>query len=223
MSSKRLYFLLIGTLVLLACGLVGGTYEANKLFTAQSQKLTTYKAESLALDSEQASIAKSSHDIVYYADLDKIAKAVVPQDKNQAEAVREIVNLAKTYDINLASISFPASTLGNTVAPASGATPAAASPAATAKSPSVALSQLTPVKNIPGVYQLPITIQSDTNKPVLYSNFINFLAALENNRRTSQVSTISIAPVSTVQGSKAGTSNSTLISFNLALNEYIKP
>jgi hypothetical protein len=64
------------------------------------------------------------------------------------------------------------------------------------------------------VYQQAITITSDTNKPILYSQLINFLNGLEHDRRTAQVNSITIQPVS-------GKPN--YLSFTIALNEYIKP
>jgi hypothetical protein len=70
------------------------------------------------------------------------------------------------------------------------------------------------VPNIPGVYQLQITVEGDSSKPVQYNSFLNFLTALEHNRRTAQVSTVSIAP---------SASNPNLLSFTLTLEEYIKP
>lgn len=218
MSSKQLYYVFVGLIVLLFVGLLGGVYGTNKLLTSQASKLTALKTKSLAQDQEQATLKKAKKQIAQYTDLNKIAQSVVPQDKNQAEAVREIVNLAADNDVQLASISFPASTLGNT---ASGA--AAASTSATTATPSVAatattdkasaLSQLTPVKTMPGVYQLTINILS-TSKAVKYNQLINFLHALEQNRRTAQVTAITIQP---------STDDPSVLSFQLSLNEYIKP
>lgn len=205
MTSKRLRWLLIGLLGLLFVGLVLGTYEANSLFKSQANKLVSLKAKSLALTSEQQSLVQAKKDIVTYSSLDKIAKSVVPQDKDQAEAVREIVNIAVSYGVSLSTVSFPASTLGTSNALIS------ASPS---KSSGPSLSQLTPVKNIPGVYQLQITVIGDPAKPVAYDKFISFLSALEHNRRTAQVIAIAIQP---------NAANRSLLTFSLTLNEYIKP
>ena len=218
MTSKRLYFLLIGIIGLLFLGLVAGTYGANNLLSTEAGKLTILKAKSAALSQEQLTLNKAKDDLTKYASLEVVAKSVVPQDKDQAEAVREIVNIAAQYGVSLSAISFPASTLGSTAAgtpiPAS-ATPTTKTPSPTTKSSSAgSLSQLQPVKNITGVYQLPITVVGDTNKPVAYDKFISFLSALEHNRRTAQVSTITLEP---------STANRNLLSFTLGLNEYIKP
>jgi hypothetical protein len=206
--------------VLLLIGMVGGTYGINSLLVSRTNKLVTLKAKSLALAQEQISLNQAKKDIQTYTSLDKIAQSVVPQDKDQAEAVREIVNLAATNNVSLASITFPASSLGTgpggSSATSTSSTPAQAGPAASAASnaATAALSQLTAVKDIPGVYQLPITVDGDPNQPVQYNEFINFLSALEHNRRTSQVSSITIQP---------DTKNPDYLTFSLTLSEYIKP
>lgn len=209
MSSKRTHFMLIGLLLLLCIGLVGGGYAAGRALQAQANVLLAAKAKKQALELQQQNLAKVKKEISKYTELKKIADAVVPEDKNQAEAIRQIVAIAEKNDITLSSITFPASTLGNSTAKATGTTTAPAANSSTAR-----LSQLTPVKGIPGVYELPITIQNDSLHPVRYDSFINFLAALERNRRTAQVSNITIQPTAT---------NRNYLIFNLSITEYIKP
>ncbi|HMH31157.1 MAG TPA: hypothetical protein VK534_01630 [Methylomirabilota bacterium] len=211
MTSKRLYTLLLVTIGVLFIGLLGGAYFVNKLLVAESSDLVTLKAKSQAQEQEKLSLKVAKRDIAKYSELEKITKAIVPEDKNQAEAAREIVNIASANNIKLASITFPASTLGNT--PVGSATSVAPTTAAVSSS-KADLSQLQPVKNIPGVYQLLITVASDPNKPVQYNQFLGFLGALEHNRRTAQVSTILLQP---------DTENRNYLTFSLTLNEYIKP
>ncbi|HEY5152555.1 MAG TPA: hypothetical protein VII55_01130 [Candidatus Saccharimonadales bacterium] len=219
--SQRLYYLLIGLIGLLLVGLGAGAYGINQLLTSHAAQLTSLKAKNLALSQEQLSLVKAKKEVNTYNSLLKITQTVVPEDKDQAEAVREIVNIAAKNGVNLEAINFPASTLGTTgsssAAASSGvATPAAsASPgSASASSKASKLSQLLPVKNIPGVYDLLITVQSNPNRPVAYNSFISFLSDLEHNRRTAQISTITLQP---------DTNNRSLLSFTLTLNEYIKP
>ena len=196
-------------------GLIGGAYGVNSLLSKESRKLTALKAKSQALVQEELALKKAKKDITKYAELEKITRAVVPEDKSQAEAVREIVNIAAANGISLASITFPASTLGNT---SSGTVVPSTAPAASATSTATTtpktLSQLQPVKNISGVYQLLVTVNSDSDKPVPYNRFINFLSDLEHNRRTAQVSSITLQP---------DNNNRNLLNFNLTLTEYIKP
>lgn len=213
--SKRTYFVLMALINLLLLGLIVGAYQANSLLTSRAAKLTELKAKSQALDQEQISLIKSKKDVQTYSDLAKIARSVVPQDKDQAEAVREIVNIAAANNVSLSAITFPASTLGAGITSTTGSgstTPSPTPPKVTASTGK--LSQLLPVKNISGVYSLAINVQGDPNKPVRYNSFINFLSSLEHNRRTAQISAITLQPSNT---------SSNLLSFKLTLNEYIKP
>ena len=212
MTSKRLHIILLGIITLLLVALVGGAYEVNSLVGSESVKLSTLKAKDKALSQQQTGLKVAKKGLAEYSELEQIAHAVVPEDKNQAETVRQLSNIAAANGITLSSISFPASTLGSTAAVAIGSgsigTPTPA-PAANTKT-----SQLTPVKNIPGVYELPIVVTSDSQNTASYSKFISFLSDLEKNRRTAQVTNISIAPDQNIKGN---------VSFVLTVNEYIKP
>jgi hypothetical protein len=194
--------------------LSAGTYGINKLLSGKAARLRSLQTQSVALEQQQISLRQAKKDIAKYAELDKIAHSVVPEDKNQAVAVREIVNIAAANNVKLASVTFPASTLGGNAPAASPGSSSAAPSTGTMNSKTAKLSQLVPVKNIPGVYLLQITVISDPNQPVLYSKFIRFLDALEHNRRTAQVSSITLQPDIKDRG---------LLSFSLILNEYIKP
>lgn len=218
MNSKRLHMVLLGLIGLLFVALLAGAYGANSLLSSRAATLTNAKAKAAALKNEQDSLVIAKKEVQQYSSLQKIAQAVVPEDKDQAAAVREIVKIAGDHGVSLSAITFPASTLGASGAAASASTGAATSvrtaPTVNANSSTVKLSQLQPVKNIPGVYVLQITVQSDSNRPVPYSSFISFLSALEHNRRTAQISNITIQP---------STNNPNLLTFTLTLNEYIKP
>ncbi len=205
MNAKKLYYVLLGSVFALSLGVLGTGYAANALLTSKSHHLSKVKAESESAQSLQTLLQKNKSDLTRYKELNEIAKAVVPQDKDQAQTVREIVNIAKASGINnLTSITFPASSLG--AATATG-TPVA-------KSTTGGLTQVTPVKGISGVYILPITLTVDQSHPVTYSQFITFLEKLEQNRRTAQVSDITLKP---------DPKNLNSLSFSLVVNEYIKP
>ena len=198
MNSKKLYFGLIGLLVLLGIGMLVSAREANVLLENKSKTLASLKASALDTDAQRTQVAQDKKDIAIYADLNNIAKSVVPQDKDQAEAVREIVNLASKSGIpQISSIAFPASTLGGTITKTSGG-----------------LTQVTPVKGIPGVYDLQITVTQASTSEVPYNNFIAFLTRLEQNRRTAEVSSINVQP-------DQKTPN--MIAFTLVIDEFIKP
>lgn len=213
MNSKRLFIILSGAISLVLLAMVGGAYEINSLLSSKSNTLVSLKAKSQSLTQEQTILVKDKKDLAKYASLSQIAQTVVPQDKDQAEAVREINDIASANGITLSSITFPASSLGGAGGTTTTGGTAVTTPAA-GNSKTNALSQLVPVKNIPQVYQLAITIQSDINSPVPYPQFINFLSAMEHNRRTSQISGLTLTPMP---------KEPSLLSFSLNVNEYIKP
>lgn len=201
-KARQLYYILIGTIVLLCLGLFGVAYSTDTILGAQATKLSALKAESDALQTQESTLVKNKKDLEKYKDLNAIAQTIVPQDKDQAQAVREIVNIAAQSGISkLSSITFPSSALGSaTRSPGAGSNPN--------------LTQLTPVKGLTGVYELQITIVQDSSNRVPYSKFTTFLEKLEQNRRTAQVNAITVQP---------DTQNPDSVAFTLVVNEYIKP
>ncbi len=200
MKAKQLYLVLSVSLVLMFGSFLGVAYGANKLMSSRATKLAKLRGDSAALDALQTSLIKNKQDVAKYSDLNTIAETIVPQDKDQAEAVREIVNLASQSGIpKLSSITFPTSSLG-TIAPTVKANPN--------------LTQLTPVKGMAGVYQLQLTITVASADEVTYGQFLAFLDKLEQNRRTAQVSGITVSP---------DPKSPAKVAFTLVINEFIKP
>ena len=201
MSSKRLFFGMLIAIGLLIVGLIVGAYGADKLLQSQSKQLVSDRLQTSVLSQEQTELLQAKQDIKKYQSLATITQSIVPQDKDQAEAVLQIVNIASANGVSLGSITFPSSSLGQAVGQP-------------AKTSTLNLSQLTPVIGIPGVYDLQLTVASDSSNPVPYSSFINFLTALENNRRTALISQVSVQP---------NAKNRNTVAFTLTLDEYIKP
>lgn len=199
MNSKKLYFALIGVLVLLGIGTLASVSEANSILEGQSKTLVHAKAADAAANMQKVQLATDKKDVLKYTELNQIAQSVVPQDKDQAAAVREIVALANQSGIpRLSSIAFPPSTLG------------AVTKSKTATSQ---FTQVSPVKGIPGVYDLQITVTQSGQDTVPYGNFVSFLSKLEQNRRTALVSSISVQPDPKSPG---------VVGFILVIDEYIR-
>lgn len=199
MNAKQAYFGMIGLIVVLVLALLFGARSAVGLLKTRSSKMVGLQLQQQVLQDQQDSLARDKLEIKKYAQLEKISKAIVPQDKDQAATTREIVKIASESGITLSQINFAQSSLDGT------------SPITSKK---VQLSQLTPVKGMTGLYELPITITQDSKSPVSYNQFIGFLQHIEQNRRTAQVTSISLQPDSKNPG---------LLSFSLTINEYIKP
>lgn len=215
MNSKRTYYLMLGLITLLTLSIFGAAYGSRQVLTTKSMELVDLKAQVEGYNRQQLSLIKAKKDIVTYDELFKIAKVIVPENKNQAETVRQIVKLAADNSIKLGSISFPSSDLGS--GPAGATSPTAKTSLSAAPKVAIGkadLSQLTPVTGSPGVYVLQINVSSDSSQPASYPQLIKFLSALENNRLTAEVTTVNIVPDSTAPSR---------FSFTLSLNSYIKP
>lgn len=216
MNSKRMHVLMIGCVVVLFGGLLAVIYFGDQILQTKSKKLVELKLDNKVIDEQQIALRQANKDIEKYAELDKIARQIVPQDKDQAKTVREIMKIAEQSGIKLSAINFPASNLGQATPKAapssddsnknSGNTPA--------KPTTPPVTQVKPADGVPGLYTMEITIQQDSNKPIPYSRLIDFLSRLENNRRTAQVTSVTIQP---------NTQDRSKLTFNLIVNVYIKP
>jgi hypothetical protein len=202
MTTKKAFYGMVGGVILMVGAVIGSVYVGNMLLKKQAGKLVSLKVDASVIEAQQTSLVQAKKDVEKYAELGTIAKQVVPQDKDQARAVREIINLADQSGIKIASVTFPTSNLGQKAS------------APTTGSGAAPLTQAKPVTGIDGLYQLDITIASDTARPSNYNRLISFLQRMEQNRRTAQVSQITIQPDS---------KNRTNLNFTVTLTVYIKP
>jgi hypothetical protein len=219
MNSKRISFIMIGLLAFLAVASIAVVILGNMLLQKQSTQLTDLKVQNEILEQQQTALLRANKDVQKYSELEKLAKSIVPQDKDQAKAVREILKIAEESNIPISSIAFPSSSLGSTVPKSTTGGSATNSPAATGSTgstptTSTSVTQVTPVTGSPGLYSMDITVQSDANNPRPYQNLITFLSNLERNRRTAQVSQLVITPY---------TKDIRLLSFSLSIKVFIKP
>lgn len=206
MNSKKFYFVMLGLVGLLCAVIVVSAIFGSQLLEKKSEDLVALKLESAVIDAQGTSLVRAKEDIAKYSELNQEARVIVPQDKDQAQAVREIVKIASDSGIKLSSIDFPTSSLGSTSKKSS---------SSSSSSNSSKLTQVTPVPGITGLYAMKITVQQQVaTNAVSYNSFINFLSKLEKNRRTAQVTGVTIQPSDT---------NPDLLTFSLELNVYIKP
>lgn len=204
MNTKRAFYLLVGLLVLVVGLGIATVVMGNIVLQKKAKELTALKLDNAVLDEQQNALVRANKDLDKYADLEKTAQAIVPQDKDQARAVREIVQIASNSGITIRSITFPASNLGagSTASPGDAATKSA-------------ISQAKPVQGISGVLSLEMTITPETtNKKITYTQFLDFLSKLETNRRTAQVTSIKIDPVADPKNS--------YVTFSLTINIFLK-
>ena len=208
LTSKKVFFIMTAGFVLLSLLSVGAVFFGNQLLTQKNDRLTELKLENRVLEEQKISLIQAKRAVEEYSELEDIAKQIVPQDKDQARTVRELVNIANASGISISSVGFPNSSLGQaaTPAPSGGDAPAAAAPSASPPS------QVEAVPDIPGVFQMTVSLGTATS--VEFSRLIAFLERLESNRRTAQVTELNITPTA---------DNRSLLEFALTLNVYIKP
>jgi hypothetical protein len=115
-TSKKVYFGMIGLLAFLSVMLGGILYAGNNMLVKEADELVELKLESQLLEEQQLALIQANRDIEEYSELESIAKAIVPQDKDQARTVREIVKIATEAGVSFSNISFPTSNLGEALA-----------------------------------------------------------------------------------------------------------
>lgn len=202
-------------------------YASNWL-TQSSQELISLRSEVAELNSKQVDLDKAKKALSDNAtELDTLSR-VLPDDKDQARVIQEITALADQANITIDSVGFPSSTLGATVAPKPAVTTettTSTQPATTSAEPAPApvksVSQATPVKEIPGVQSIELSIgtisSKDTSiKGVRYEEMMKLIKLIERNRRTLQIRSIGI-------GQNAVTSGEPTYNLSLSLVIFIQP
>lgn len=213
-TPKLTRLILLGLLgILVIIFLVIASAGLGKL-SQKSQQLVSAKLKSRTVDNQLTSLQLAKKQIDKYAYFNDVAKTVIPNDKDQAQAVLDISQQAAQAGISIASITFPASTLGGSSKAVS---------ATGSSSTSTAISQAVPVTGIKGLYSLELTIIPLTgptvpaNQVVTYPKFLDFLNRIEHDRRTAQITQVGIQPVSTNSGPTGE------INFSLTVNIFIRP
>ncbi len=214
MTAKRVFFAMLGLIVLVSAGGIAVLVLGNSALQKHSAQLVDLKLQDRLYEEQQTALKKANADITKYAELERIAKTIVPQDKDQAAAVREMIDIASKAGLSISQISFNTSNLGSQTKSSGSSSGSGASASTNASSNTTSpLSQAKPVDGLPGVYALEISIVPSSAS---YYQFLSFLTGLESNRRTAQVSSIEITP--TVVGKRIASYN-----YKLTVNIFIKP
>ncbi len=210
-TSRRLHLALVSGVLLSIIAFIVIAYFGLSILGAKSQKIVDLKVQTQTAGDQLANLESSKKQIEQYSYFKNVAQTVIPSDKDQAETVLEIEQMANNAGIQLQSITFPASNLGLTTSAAQDATSTSASQAA--------ISQAQPVAGMAGLYSLQLTITPDSStnvppaKQITYAKMLAFLNEIENNRRTAQITQVNIQPPS----------QNLPLSFSLIINIFIKP
>jgi hypothetical protein len=212
MNPKQKLYILQGLLALGVVVFFGIAIVGLSTLSSKSKSLSDLRLQSRLVDDQLASLTQAKAEISKYAYFKDVAKTVIPSDKDQAQAVVDIFKLADESGISLQNIAFPASTLG--LSGSSSTT--SSSSVSNAKS---ILSQAKAVPDIPGLYSIELIITPETGNQVAagklatYDKLLDFLSRIEHNRRTAQIASVNIEPITSSQN----------IHFTLTINIFIKP
>lgn len=215
MNSKRLRLGLFGLIGI--CGVLFVLVFINGLskLTTKSQQLVDLKLQSKTADAQLASLAQAKKEVAKYSYFKDIAKTVVPADKDQAQAVLDILQIASASGVTIQDITFPTSSLG-----VKSSESALAQSSSTTKT---VVSQAKPVSGISGLYSIELTVthnvnvDAPVNQQTTYPELHDFLNRIEHDRRTAQITNLNIEPL--LKDNKP----TPYISFSLTTNIFMKP
>ena len=213
MNSKKFFYISLGLVAALLFLLGGSLYYMNDYLQKSSNSLVKAKLDSRVTEEREKYYIQARKDLAKYSDISTTLAKVLPKDKDQAIAVAEIGQIADETGINIKQISFPSSTLGEKkVSPAITTTTPVSSAAPTPATPTI--TQAKPVDGVTGVLSIEAQIQfvSTKTQKLTYPQLLSFLDKIERNRRTMQVSSISITPSSSDQ-----------IDASISIRIFVKP
>lgn len=208
MTAKRLYFILLASMGLLVVGAGAMVYFGYNFMSKSSDSLVNAKLENIAIEEQEINYAKARKDLEKYEDLGVLLRDVLPKEKDQALAVRELYNIGDETNISVDSIQFPASSLGQKPAATAGGT----TPTTTTNS---TVTQAKAVEGLSGVLGIDVelTLKPKSGTSIPYDNMIQFLQKVELNRRSMQIKKITVTPDAKNGG----------LTFNITLTIFVKP
>lgn len=168
MTPKKMNKLLIGLISLSIALIAVGLYFANTKLTATAETTAKNKAELEITNAQISSYKITQSKVSSLSYVEELADTVLPAAKDESAIVAELSQFALRSRLSVAEISF-----------AEPATTTKADPKAKSAAPK-------------GVNVVPISVKLKAGAQ--YNNLLEFLKLVENNRRTMQVTNISITP-----------------------------
>jgi hypothetical protein len=198
MNAKKLFFIFSASVVLLGLLMIFSVYVSKNMLAKKSQDLIAAKLDKDFTEEKERVYVKAQKDLDTYKDLESTLAKIIPKDKDQARAVRELYKISEESNVAISSIEFPASTLG-VKKPAAKANNNASAASNTAKpSTNAGITQAEDIAGLPGVKGIEVTIEVGSTLESYeftgYSNMIRFLEGVEKNRRNMQIKQVSVTP-----------------------------
>lgn len=200
MSAKKFYYLLVVAIALCALLTLGGAYMGTTMMKKSSIKLVQTKLDNIGYDAEEQNFMQARKDLEKYRPLNDVLQKILPKQKDQALAVRELYKIADETGMVIDVIQFPPSTLGQktTATKQTGTT-------------STGVTQAKAVDGMPGVMGIDINVTM--KDPTSYDNMIRFLQKVELNRRSMQIKSITVGKDSKTKG----------VIISLTITIFVKP
>ncbi len=166
MTTKKLFFVML-VVLLATLGLTGvGVYFVDGYLGSQSETISALKADDELLSIELINTQNTIENLKTYSYVDTVADTILPDSKNQSEAILLINKIGDEVGVNTQSFIF----LGTDGEPSE-------------------KSQTKPLEGTKGILVFPVQVKFDAT----YSQVINWLKLAEKNQRKMQVSTITMA------------------------------
>lgn len=213
MTAKKLWFILVAGICLLTIGAGAMIYFGYSFMSKSSDSLVNAKLDNIAVEEQEISYMQARKDLDKYKTLGDLLSNILPKEKDQALAVRELYKIGDETNISVESIQFPASNLGQK-AVATTTTPSTATPTTpVAVAPSV--TQAKAVEGLSGVLgiDVDIVLKPKSGNSISYDNMIKFLQKIEVNRRSMQIKKITVKPDAKNGG----------VSLNMTITIFVKP
>lgn len=210
MTAKKLYFSMIGLLVVFIIAAGAMIYFGTSFMKKSSESLVNAKLDNYAAEEQERNFVKAKKDLEKYKDLSALVAKILPKDKDQARAVSELYKMAAESNISIDKIQFPSSTLGQKVT-----TPTTGSDASkTTTTPTTPTNTVTQAKAVEGLKSvLGIDIEIASGKNLKYEDMIKFLQKIESNRRSMQVKKIVVHP----------DLEKNVLNFEVTITTFVKP
>ncbi len=229
LTPKKFNYVLTGLFIAIVAGGIGLTVYASTWLKTRSEDIVTLKLDSLVLEEQRKTAIRASAELDEYSETRESISKIVPKSKDQAKAIAELQRIAQDVGATVGSITFPTSELGavapKAATPATTDTPSTATPAPAAAAPATpSVTQAKPVEGLTGILGVEVTVSqidsigAATGTGMSYPQLIEFLRALEKNRRTMQVKLIQVQPLKGPKDSQI-----TGYSLTLNLNIFVKP
>lgn len=183
-NAKKMYFILIAVLVLMGVAIMSMLYLSRDYMASSEKELVAAKLEIIKLNATEEVYTENINNLKKYGNMADILKQVVPSEKDQAKAVRELNQIMVENGFKINTIAFQSSQLNKKTTVVKNPDPAVVA------APSV--SQAKPVKGLQGVMAMDVNVQitSHDESPVTTNQILGMLHQIENNRRNMRVSSI---------------------------------